>query len=112
MTLENNQVAVFERFEENLRLLTLECKFNFFFWGDLIVLFICAYLKDVSEITFNKRLQCMDERVREPNVTKFVHAIDEFSVYAGRLAFSAPIWKIYPTKDWVAFENAGVFIYK
>jgi hypothetical protein len=54
----------------------------------------------------------MDETTRLPDVTKFVQAVDDFSVYAGRLVFQPPIWKIYPTKDWIAFENAGIFIYK
>ena len=71
-----------------------------------------SWFLDVSEITFNKRLHCMDETTRLPDVTKFVQAVDDFSVYAGRLVFQPPIWKIYPTKDWIAFENAGIFIYK
>ncbi len=66
----------------------------------------------MSEITFNKRIRCMDQRVRDENVSKFVQAIDEFSVYAGKLAFSPPIWKIYATKNWIEFEKAGNFIYK
>lgn len=54
----------------------------------------------------------MNEATRLPDVTKFVQAVDDFSVYAGRLVFQPPLWKIYPTNDWKHFESAGVFIYR
>lgn len=54
----------------------------------------------------------MNEATRLPDVTKFVQAVDDFSVYAGRLVFQPPFWMIYPTKDWKHFESAGVFIYR
>ncbi len=67
---------------------------------------------DVSEITFNQKLKCMDKRTRAANVTEFVQAVDDFSVYSGRLVFSAPLWKVYATEDWTSFEKAGVFMYR
>ena len=54
----------------------------------------------------------MDERSRLPEVAEFVQAVDDFSVYAGRLVFQPPVWKIYPTEDWIAFEKAGNIIYR
>ncbi len=70
-------------------------------------------LEYISEIIFDKRLKCLDEiSSLNKNVTKLIKAIDEFSVYAGRLFFSPPFWKIYPTSDWKLFEQSGVIIYK
>lgn len=69
-------------------------------------------LEYISEITFDQRLKCMDDETRTESVRILNQAIDEFSVYAGRLFFQAPFWKIYPTKDWVIFEKTGTIIYK
>lgn len=88
---QNNNEIIIDEFQIYLRMLVLEY---------------------ISEITFDQRLKCLNEDTRSQNVLELNKAIDEFSEYAGRLFFSAPFWKIYPTKDWLLFEKPGVFIYK
>ncbi len=65
----------------------------------------------MSEIVFDERLKCVDEKTRDPNVTEFVNRIEEFFVLFGKVSFALPVWKFYPTKDWKAFENNGKYIY-
>ena len=69
-------------------------------------------MKDVSEITFDQRLKCMDERTRFPNATKFVNSVNDFTLYAGRLLFQLPVWKLYANEDWKAFEASTTFVYE
>ena len=70
-------------------------------------------LEYISDIIFDKRLKCLNENSSlNQNVMQLIKAIDEFSIYAGRLFFSPPFWKIYPTSDWKSFERSGAFIYK
>ena len=66
----------------------------------------------MSEIAFDQRLTCIDEKSRLPNISKMIKAIESYFVLVGKLTFSAPFWKIYPTKDWLKFEEAGIFIYE
>nr|QEV83802.1 cytochrome P450 [Brachionus rotundiformis] len=69
-------------------------------------------LEYVSEIAFDKRLYCVDEKKRLADVDQLVTCINTFFIQAGRLLFSPPVWKYYPTKDWVEFEQASRYIYK
>jgi hypothetical protein len=48
----------------------------------------------------------------DSDIIKFVHSVSDFTVYAGRLLFQLPLWKLYPTKDWKKFEEASTFVYK
>ena len=66
----------------------------------------------MSEIAFDQRLNCVDEKKRLDDVNKLVTCINIFFIQAGRLIFSPPIWKLYPTKDWVEFETASRYIFK
>jgi hypothetical protein len=69
-------------------------------------------LKDVSELAFDHRMKCVDDRIRhEQEVTDLVNSIELFFIQLGRLAFSFPFWQFYPTKDWRLFEKSGKFIY-
>lgn len=69
-------------------------------------------IKDVSELAFDHRIKCVNEKFRECNsVSDMVNAIEEFFVRLGRLSFSFPFWRIFPTSDWRKFEKAGTFIY-
>ena len=43
---------------------------------------------------------------------EFVTSVNDFTVYCGRLMFSSPIWKIYPTKDWKMFLKASKHVYR
>jgi cytochrome P450 len=66
----------------------------------------------VSELAFDHRIHCVNEKHPESStVREVVNAIEEFFVQLGRLAFSFPFWRFYPTSDWRKFEKAGTFIY-
>lgn len=66
----------------------------------------------MSELAFDHRIHCVNEKHPESaNVREVVNAIEEFFVQLGRLAFSFPFWRFYPTSDWRKFEKAGTFIY-
>ena len=54
----------------------------------------------------------MDEKSRAPNAAEFVENIETFFIYFGRVTFSLPIWRFYPTTDWKLFEKSGRYIYK
>nr|QUF59382.1 cytochrome p450 CYP3047B1 [Brachionus angularis] len=84
-------VLHFKKFDQLLRLLALEY---------------------VSEIAFDNRLNCLDETTRLADISRLVKEIDTFFEYAGRLIFSVPIWKLYPTKEWLVFEDSARFILK
>jgi hypothetical protein len=45
-------------------------------------------------------------------VTEFIEDINQFLINFGKLVFSAPIWKLYPTQDWRRFEIAGKNIHR
>jgi len=47
-----------------------------------------------------------------PEALEFVTSVNDFTVYCGRLMFSSPIWKIYPTKDWKMFLKASKHVYR
>jgi len=48
----------------------------------------------------------------DPDIIKFVNSVSDFTVYAGRLIFQLPLWKIYSTKDWKTFQTASKFVYE
>ncbi len=66
----------------------------------------------MSEIVFDQRLQCVNEKTRLPNVTELVNKIDQFFVLIGKLSFGLPTYKLYPTKEWKEFEQVGIFVYE
>ena len=63
----------------------------------------------ITEIAFNQRLKCLDGRSKDTK--KFVNSVSNVAVYTGRLIFSFPLWKVYPTKDWLIFEKEATYIY-
>ena len=89
---ENNQETALslDNFEQNLRLLSLEY---------------------ITDVTFNRRLKCMDLRSREPRVLEFVNAVDKFFIGSGKLLFSNSLWKYWSTKTWKEFEESGSFLF-
>ncbi len=52
----------------------------------------------------------MDEKNSE--AIEFVNSVNNFTVYAGRLIFQLPLWKIYPTKDWKIFVKSTKCAYE
>jgi hypothetical protein len=71
-----------------------------------------VFFTDISELVFNERLKCLDPATRSSNVTEFIEDINQFLINFGKLVFSAPIWKLYPTQDWRRFEVAGKNIHR
>ena len=64
----------------------------------------------ISEVVFDKRINCMDKK--NLDIVEFVNAVNNFTVYAGRLLFQMPLWKIYPTKDWKLFLKSTKLAYE
>lgn len=66
----------------------------------------------MSELAFDHRIKCVDDRHRtSESIRDLVNNIEDFFVYLGRLSFSFPFWRLFPTSDWRKFEKAGTFIY-
>ena len=65
-----------------------------------------------NNTAFDKRVYCIDEEIRSPDMENIVKAIEEYFVIIGKLTLSIPVWKIYPTNDWKKFMEAGTFIYQ
>jgi hypothetical protein len=66
----------------------------------------------VSVVAFDQPLNCINENKRTPFITKVINAIDDLFLYSGRLMFSLPVWRYYPTKDWRKFVYACDIVYK
>lgn len=65
---------------------------------------------DISEVVFDKRIKCME--LKSSDAIEFVNSVNNFTVYAGRLIFQLPWWKIYPTDDWKEFVKASKYVFK
>jgi hypothetical protein len=63
-------------------------------------------------MAFDNRLHCIDENLRDPEMTRMVNAIEKYFILVGKLTLSMPVWKIHSTRDWKDFLEAGTFIYR
>lgn len=73
---------------------------------------LIKFYQDVSELAFDHRIKCVnDEFNSSEHIRDLVNAIETFFIQLGRLAFSFPFWRFFPTSDWRKFEKAGLLIY-